>query len=170
MVNRPNWCGGQVEQGEANCGSEEPQNMSYQYVFCHSEVFCFFSLVVMVVLHAGWRVILDVAFVSRLVIAVQVDLQNLIDPLTFGCHGGKQVWRTKHIVEVVMEHVQVVENVGGLGEAVGEGWRDLREQRHETPVERRIDKIAVILSQDRLESRPLLGQGAPDLHFSDLPL
>src|SRR5262245_1253639 len=72
----------------------------------------------MVVLRAGRSTVLCVAVIPRLVMAVEINVEEEVDALALGLQGGKQLRRGEHIVDIIMEHVKVIEDVGGFGEAL----------------------------------------------------
>ena len=72
---------------------------------------------VMGVLRAGRYSIPGVAVIPRLVITVEINIEEEINSLAFGFQGREQLRRSEHIVYVVVEHVQVIEDIGGVGKA-----------------------------------------------------
>jgi hypothetical protein len=78
------------------------------------------------------------------VVPVQVDRKNLEDRSPLRSEVRKQIRARQDVVEVVVQHVEVVENRSSFGELLGEIGSRLRHHRHEPPLDRRPAEIAVV--------------------------
>ena len=123
-----------------------------------------------VMFHTRRGTILNVAIIPRLVIAVEIDIEEEVDAVALGFQGGKQLRRGEYVINIVVEHVQVIEDVGGLGKALGERWGHFLEHRHKGPVQGWGGEIAVILGEDWSKGGALLGDTTPKLYLGHFRL
>lgn len=61
---------------------------------------------------AGRDTILHVALIASLVIPIEVDIEQLIDTMPFRFQRWEQVRRTKDVVDVVVQHMEIVKDIG----------------------------------------------------------
>ena len=81
--------------------------------------------------------------------ALEIDRKDLEDRLAPAFHRRKQIRAHEDVVEVVVEHVEVVEDRRGFREPPCELWRGLRHHRHELPFDRGPAEVAVIVKISR---------------------
>jgi hypothetical protein len=101
--------------------------------------------------------------VAGAVASPEIDGQDREDRRPPGLQGGIEIRTGEHVVDVVVEHVQVVEDRGRLGKAPGELRRGLRHHRHEPPLDGRASEIAVVVRDHPRHQLALPGGIAQEL-------
>ena len=118
----------------------------------------------------GPRAILYVVLIPSLVIPSEVYLEELVDALPFCFQRREQVRRTEDVVDVVMQHVEIVEDIGSFRKPLRKGGSDFMEHRHKLPLQRWGCQIPMIFCEDCGQCPALLGHTPPNLHFANLGL